>query len=174
MAETLVVEQTVKAPVELVFATARQLERFPEWLDYVTAIKVRERSEDGKVVVSEWEASVPMFGLKAKWVEREEWDEENKTCRFTLMEGDLDKYEGDWHFEPHSDGTIMRLTVTYEYRVPIGGALVQQLVRKIVEEMAKKLLEGIAVAAEQSMKRYACYNCRSHGGKNKPIQEGQS
>jgi hypothetical protein len=37
--------------------------------------------------------------------------------------------------------------------VPIGGALVQQLVRKIVEQMAQKLLEGIAKATEQSMAR---------------------
>ncbi len=149
MAETLVVERIVHAPLERVFAIARQVEQFPEWLDYVTAIRVRERSEDGKVVLSEWEASVPMFGLKAKWVERDEWDEERKVCRFSLQEGDLDKYDGDWYFEPHPEGTKMRLVVNYEYRVPIGGALVQQLVRKIVEQMAQKLLEGIAKAAEQ-------------------------
>ncbi len=149
MAETLVVEQIARAPVEQVFAVARQVERFPDWLDYVTAIRVLERSEDGKIVISEWEASVPMFGLKAKWVERDEWDEERKICRFALQEGDLDKYEGDWYFEPHPEGTKMRLIVNYEYRVPIGGALVQQLVRKIVEQMAQKLLEGIVKVAEQ-------------------------
>jgi len=153
VAETLEVERVVQAPVEQVFAIARQVERFPEWLDYVTAIRVLERSEDGKVVISEWEASVPMFGLKAKWVERDEWDEEQKVCRFALQEGDLDKYEGDWRFEPHPEGTRMRLIVNYEYRVPIGGALVQQLVRKIVEQMAKKLLDGIAMVAEQGAKQ---------------------
>lgn len=153
VAETLVVERVVRAPVERVFAVARQVERFPEWLDYVSAIRVKERSGDGRVVVSEWEASVPMFGLKARWVERDEWDEERKVCRFMLQEGDLDKYEGDWHFEPHEEGTKMRLVVSYEYRVPVGGALVQQLVRKIVEQMAQKLLEGIAKVAEQSTER---------------------
>ncbi|MFN4179681.1 MAG: type II toxin-antitoxin system RatA family toxin [Armatimonadota bacterium] len=151
MAETLVVERIVNAPVERVFSIARQVERFPEWLDYVTAIRVQERSEDGKVVLSEWEASVPMLGLKAKWVERDEWDEERKVCRFSLQEGDLDKYDGDWYFEPHPEGTKMRLVINYEYRVPIGGALVQQLVRKIVEQMAQKLLEGIAKVAEQGV-----------------------
>ncbi|MCS7186769.1 MAG: SRPBCC family protein [Armatimonadota bacterium] len=150
MAETLEVERVARAGVEQVFAVARQVERFPEWLDYVTAIRVLERSDDGRVVISQWEASVPMFGLKAKWVERDEWDEEKKVCHFALQEGDLDKYEGDWYFEPHPEGTKMRLVVSYEYRVPIGGALVQQLVRKIVEQMVQKLLEGIAKAAEQS------------------------
>lgn len=151
MAETLEVERVVRAPVGQVFSVARQVERFPEWLEYVTSVRVLERSEDGKVVVSEWEASVPMLGLKAKWVERDEWDEEQKVCRFALQEGDLDKYEGDWFFEPHPEGTKMRLIVSYEYRVPIGGALVQQLVRKIVEQMAQKLLDGIAKVAEQSV-----------------------
>lgn len=151
MAETLVVEQKVRAPIERVFAIARQVEHFPKWLDYVTAIKALERSEDNKIVVSEWEASVPILGLKAKWVERDEWDDKEKVCRFALVEGDLDRYEGEWKFEPHNDGTKMRLTITYEYRVPIGGSLIQQLVRKIVEQMAKKLLEGIADAAERSM-----------------------
>ncbi|MGQ9463910.1 MAG: type II toxin-antitoxin system RatA family toxin [Candidatus Fervidibacter sp.] len=151
MAETLVVERIVRAPVEKVFAIARQIERFPEWLDYVNAIRVKERSEDGKIIVSEWEASVPMFGLKAKWVERDEWDEEQKMCRFALQEGDLDKYEGNWEFESHPEGAKMRLTVTYEYRVPVGGALVQQLVRKIVGQMVQKLLDGIARIAEQTV-----------------------
>ncbi len=150
MAETLSLERIVKAPVDRVFAVARQVERFPEWLDYVTAICVRERSEDGCLVLSEWEATVPMFGLKARWVERDEWDEANKVCRFALQEGDLDRYEGEWQFLPHPEGTKMVLTITYEYRVPIGGALVQQVVRKIVEQMGQRLLDGIALAAEQS------------------------
>lgn len=150
MTEILTVERIVRAPVEKVFSTARQVERFPEWLEYVTAIKVLERSEDGKVVISEWEASIPMLGLKAKWIEKDEWDEERKVCRFALQEGDLDKYEGDWVFEYHPEGTRMILTVNYEYRVPIGGALVRQLIRKIVEQMARNLLEGIARVAEQS------------------------
>ena len=149
MAETVSLERIVKAPVERVFALARQVERFPEWLDYVTAIRVQARSDDGRVVVSEWEASVPLLGLKARWVERDEWDEAEKKCRFTLQEGDLDRYEGEWLFSPHPEGTHMRLTITYEYRVPIGGALVQQLVRKIVEQMGQRLLDGIAQAAEQ-------------------------
>ncbi len=148
MAETILAEQIARVPVEQAFATARQIERFPEWLDYVKAIKVRERSEEGRVIVSEWEAAVPMLGLKARWVERDEWDETAKVCRFALLDGDLDKYEGEWTFEPHPDGTLMRLRVDYEYKVPIGGALVQQLVKKIVEQMTQKLLSGIAHAAE--------------------------
>lgn len=150
MVETVVAEQIVRAPLEQTFVTARQIERFPEWLDYVTAIKLRERSDDGRIIVSEWEAAVPMLGLKARWVERDEWDETAKVCRFVLLDGDLDKYEGEWIFEPHPDGTLMRLRVDYEYRVPIGGALVQQLVKKIVEQMTQKLLSGIARAAQQS------------------------
>lgn len=140
----------MKAPLEHVFATARLIERFPEWLDYVTAITVREKSDDGLIVVSEWEASVPILGLKARWVERDEWDEEAKICHFVMTEGDFDRYEGEWTFETHPEGTLMRLRVDYEYRVPIGGALVQQLVRKIIEQTVRQFLAGIAQASERS------------------------
>ncbi|GBC98850.1 hypothetical protein HRbin17_01367 [bacterium HR17] len=150
MPETIVLRQIVRAPIARVYAVAKQIERFPEWLDYVTAVRVRDRSPDGRVVLSEWEATVPMLGLTARWVERDEWDDTQQVCRFALVEGDLDRYEGVWEFEEHPDGTQMCLTITYDYRVPVGGALVQQLVRKIVEQMGQKLLAGIARAAEHN------------------------
>lgn len=145
----VVAEQVVKAPVKRVFAIARQIERFPEWLDYVTSITVRERSEDGRVIVSEWEVFVPMLRLKARWVEQDEWDEGELVCRFSMTEGDFDRYEGIWTFEPHPEGTLMRLRVNYVYRPPVGGSLIQRLVRKIVEETVRKFLRGIKVAAER-------------------------
>jgi ribosome-associated toxin RatA of RatAB toxin-antitoxin module len=149
MPETVTLTQVAKAPLDKVYTLAKQVERFPQWLEYVTAIRILERSDDGRTVVSEWEASVPLLGLKARWVERDEWDDEGHLCRFALQEGDLDRYEGVWQFEPHPDGTLMRLEITYEYRVPIGGSLVQQLVRKVVEQMGQKLLDGIAQVAEK-------------------------
>ncbi len=151
MPEKILLSQIARAPVDRVYAVAKQVERFPEWLDYVTAIRVLERSDDGQLVISEWEAFVSMLGLKARWVERDEWDDTQYLCRFNLQKGDLDRYEGVWQFEPHPDGTLMRLEITYEYRVPIGGALVQQLVRKVVEQMGQKLLMGIAQAAEHGV-----------------------
>jgi len=147
--ETVMLTQIAKAPLDKVYSIAKQVERFPQWLDYVTAIRILERQEDGRIVLSEWEASVPLLGLKARWVERDEWDDERRFCHFALQEGDLDRYEGIWQFEPHPEGTLMRLEITYEYRLPVGGTLVQQLVRKVVEQMGQKLLSGIARAAEE-------------------------
>ncbi|MDW8123113.1 MAG: SRPBCC family protein [Armatimonadota bacterium] len=147
MAE-VTVERFSSAPLDKVFQVAREVEHYPEWLDYVRSLKVLERSEDGTVLVTEWQASLPMIGLTSRWKEKDEWDISERVCRFYQIEGDFDQYEGIWTFEPDGGGTRMRLALVYHIAIPIGGPLVEKLVKRLVEQMLEKFLEGIARRAE--------------------------
>jgi ribosome-associated toxin RatA of RatAB toxin-antitoxin module len=107
----------------------------------VQQVTIRER--DGARVVSEWTGLVPEFKRTIKWVEEDVWDDVALTCRFRLLSGDWDRYDGTWDFLAEGEQTRARLTISYEYNVPLIGALIKQLLRKLVERNAEETLAGL-------------------------------
>src|SRR5690242_13551044 len=79
---------SISAPVDAVFAIARDVERFPDFMPEVQRITVVEVSPDGRRQVVEWVGLIPSFRLTVKWTEEDLWDEEERTCRFRQVKGD--------------------------------------------------------------------------------------
>ncbi len=98
-------------------------------------------SREGHRTKSEWVAVA--MGKKVRWLEEEEWDDENLRNRFFSPEGDFDRYEGTWVFLPEGEGTRVVLTLTYELTIPIFGGLLQKLVQKLMQENVESLLKGL-------------------------------
>ena len=105
----------IDAPIETVFAVAKDNESFPEYMTDVKSLTVVERSE-GRTV-SDWVGVVPTFGLKLRWRQEDEWDDAARTCEFRQVEGDYDALEGKWTFSEESGGTRFDSFLEYEYVV---------------------------------------------------------
>src|SRR4051794_5785041 len=54
----------IDAPPEAVFAVASDLERYPEWQDFLQRVSVRERDPDGRPALAEAEADAKVTALK--------------------------------------------------------------------------------------------------------------
>ena len=54
----------IDAPTEAVFAVASDLERYPEWQDFLKRVSVRERDADGRATLVEAEADAKVTKLK--------------------------------------------------------------------------------------------------------------
>jgi len=134
-------EILIDAAADRVYALAKDIEGLPEFLPNVESVTVRER--EGGRTVSEWVGLVPEFRRKIKWVEEDVWDDEARCCRFRLLSGDWDRYDGVWAFEPEGEGTRVRLEISYEYNVPLVGALIQKLLHRLVARSANETLEGL-------------------------------
>jgi ribosome-associated toxin RatA of RatAB toxin-antitoxin module len=84
------------------------------------------------------------MGKKVQWTEVEEWDDANLKNRFYSEEGDFDRYEGTWVFTPEGeDATRVKLTLDYELNLPMFGALLQKLVKKLMQENIEGFLQGL-------------------------------
>ena len=134
-------ETLIEAPPPRVYACAKDVERFPEFLPNVQQVIVRER--EGNRVVSEWHGLVPEFKRTLRWVEEDVWDDDALSCRFRSLSGDWDRYEGTWTFSPEDGRTRVRLDISYDYNVPLIGPLIKQLLRKLVERNAEETLTGL-------------------------------
>ncbi|MDW8107193.1 MAG: SRPBCC family protein [Armatimonadota bacterium] len=141
-------EMVIHAPLETVYAVAREVEAFPEFMPDVKSVKILEKSEDGSRTVTEWVAYASQLKLQVKWIEEDLWDDTNHTCRFRQLKGDYDQMQGLWEFLPHPEGTLFRSTLDYELRLPLLGALVQKVVHHLVTLNLKGIMEGIKARAE--------------------------
>lgn len=142
-------EIQIAACPDRVYRLAKDIERFPEFLPNVQKVTIIER--DGGRLVSEWHGLVPEFKRTIKWTEEDLWDEAARCCRFRLLTGDWDRYDGFWSFEAVDGGTRVRLEIGYDYNVPLVGPLIKQLLRKLVQRNAEETLAGLKRQAAQEV-----------------------
>ncbi len=138
----------VQAPLERVYAIAKDNSRFPEFMKDVKSLTVVE--QEGGRVVSDWVGVVPQFLIKVRWRQEDLWDDEARTCAFRQLSGDYDKMEGEWRFREEDGGTRFESFVDYEYNVPTLGPLVKKVIHGIVVKNLENVLNSIKQRAEAS------------------------
>ncbi len=137
-----IVETTVwiNAPLDRVYAIAKDTERYPEYMKEVQSITPVER--DGERFIADWIGLVPTFGLKVRWRQEELWNDAETSSQFRQVSGDYDRFEGTWKFTAENGGTRFDQFLDYEYNVPTLAALVKRVIHTIVV----KNLESINAA----------------------------
>src|SRR5690606_14942576 len=104
----------IDGPPEAVYELAKDMERFPSFMPDVQSVKVVSRN--GSSTVTEWVSEVD--GTEILWTEEDHFDDANRRIEYRLIEGDLDKFEGEWRFEPVNGGTRVVLTVDFDFGIP--------------------------------------------------------
>lgn len=137
----------IEAPVDEVYAIAKNVERFPEFMDDVRDVEIIE--EEGDRRVSHWVGVIEEFNRTLEWTEEDFWNDEEHTCRFSMVEGDFTEYGGTWTFEEDEAGTVAKLTVDYEYAVPLIGPLIKRLLHRKVQQNCDNMLAAIKSQAEK-------------------------
>ncbi|MDX1934565.1 MAG: SRPBCC family protein [Capsulimonadales bacterium] len=141
----------IRAPRERVIAVARDNESFPEFMEDVHSVVVRERSDDGRRVVSDWVGIVPRFGNKIRWTEEDIWDTEAGTCTFRQVSGDYDRFEGIWTFTADGDETTRFDSVLeYQLEIPLVGSIIKAIVDKTMRNNLEATLIAIKKRCEAS------------------------
>ena len=141
---------SINAPLEKVFALARDAESFPQFMPDVESVVIGERSPDGNRMVTDWVAVASDFKLKVRWTEEDLWDEAAHTCRFTQLKGDYTAYGGLWTFTADGESTVFHSAIDYELDIPLIGPLLKAVVARLMQSNTQKILEAIKTHAEQS------------------------
>jgi ribosome-associated toxin RatA of RatAB toxin-antitoxin module len=145
---SIVVEHVSDAPLERVYAVAKDVERFGEIMPDVESVAILER--EGSTTVTKWVGIVAKMGRKIVWTERDHWDDEKHVCTFEQVEGDYDVYQGVWSFFATPEGgSRMTIELEVEIQIPLVGALLKNLVLKLTRMNAERMLEAIATEASR-------------------------
>lgn len=145
---TVETETWIAAPLEKVYAIAKDNESFPEYMKDVKSLAIVET--DGERVVSDWVGLIPQFMLKVRWRQEDVWDPAAHRCVFRQVSGDYDKMEGVWEFAEENGGTRFKSFLEYEYNIPTLGPLVKKIVHGIVIKNMENVLEAIKKRAESA------------------------
>ena len=139
----------VDAPVSRVYAVARDVEAFPEFMDDLEALRVLERSDDGNRTLTEWVAVIREFKMTVRWTQEDIWDPVSGRDEFRLIKGDMDSMSGYWQFTAVDGGTRFDSLVDYEYNVPLIGTMIKALIRKKMEANLRAQMQAIKERAER-------------------------
>src|SRR2546426_4645858 len=129
----------IRAPLDRVYALAKDVEAFPSFMPDVESIRVQQR--DGSRTVTEWVGVVQ--GRRVRWVEDDDWDDARHVCTFRQREGDFTRYEGTWTFAAVDQGAGTALVVDFELELPLAGALLSHLLKGLVRKNLEGMLGGM-------------------------------
>ncbi|HEY3397995.1 MAG TPA: SRPBCC family protein [Armatimonadota bacterium] len=144
-----IVESTVAiaAPLDQVYALARDIERFPEFMADVEEVKILEQTPERQV--SRWVGVIRELKRTLTWTEDDFWNDAEARCDFRQIEGDFTTYSGSWEFKRTPEGTQVRLAVEYTYEVPLIGALIQNILRKKMQANIDSMLAALQAEAQR-------------------------
>jgi ribosome-associated toxin RatA of RatAB toxin-antitoxin module len=132
-------EQTteIDAAPEAVFAVASDLERYPEWQDFLQRVSVRERDPDGRATLVEAEADAKV--TKLKLVLRATRDEPRRVA-WRAEGGDVKGLSGAFDLAEAGPG---RTRATFGLEVDPGFKLGLLLKGPVADRLRDRVLQGM-------------------------------
>ena len=128
-----------------VYELAKDMESYPKFMPDVESVKVVERNSHS--TVTEWVTNVD--GTPFLWTERDNFDDQNLRIDYALIEGDLEKFEGSWHFRPVEGKTEVSLVVDYDFGLPELTELIGPTLHEKVGENSEMMLSGMKKLVEE-------------------------
>lgn len=142
---TIIEMTTIRAPSERVYKLVETVERYPQFIPDVRALRVLEADNCSRI--SWWH--VVIEGVDFRWIERDDLDPASKIIRYKLIEGDLDKFEGMWRVEEDERASNVTLIIEYELGIPSFEEVLGPILHEKITMNARKLLAGIKQEAER-------------------------
>ncbi len=123
---------------EEVYLLAKDMESYSNFMENVVKITTLEKGED--YTITEWDTRLK--GQPIVWTERDLFDDSARRIDYTLVKGDMKKFEGAWTFESKGDGTLVKLTVDFELGIPMFSSLLNPVAKLIVKKNCEDMLAG--------------------------------
>ncbi len=121
------------------FAVVEELERFPEFMPNVEAIRVLE--DDGRRKVAHWDTVIDDAPLD--WVEEGIYDHDALLVRFRALEGVFDRFDGFWQVKPADEGSEVVFELEYIIGLPEIDEIIGPILRERLIENAEAMLEAL-------------------------------
>lgn len=130
-----------------IYPILKEMEKYPEFMQDLVSVKVIERQDN--TTVTKWVSNVD--GRIIKWTELDTFDDENMHIEYRQIEGDLRKFEGEWILTPITGGTEIKLTVDFEFGIPMIAGLLNPILKKKVRDNSTNMLKAVKERMEQGI-----------------------
>jgi len=135
------IDMVIQAPIERVWETVVDIERYQESMDTVRFVRIVEDDEQGRRRAA-W--SVLLKGSILEWEEEEHLDHGGHTVVFKQIRGDLDHFDGHWRLEAIGpEQTKVVFEVEFEIGIPMLADMLNPVAQRSLQENCTEILRGI-------------------------------
>jgi hypothetical protein len=137
--EVIVKRLMVGADAERVWAVARDLSAYPNFMDQVLNVAPRHLVDGTQV--TDWQ--VLFNGNELCWTEKDEFWPEELRMTFAQLDGDLAEWSGSFQAFAQSDGVLAQYCVRFDLGVPALAEVLHPLGERAVRANCEQMLEEI-------------------------------
>lgn len=145
----------MRAPADVCFHVAADVERWPEILPHYRRVRFHDRRAFGlgRVEMAAWRPFAGPIRYPARWVSEMRADPHEPAVHYRHVAGITRGMDVKWSFQPLPDGAT-RVTVTHAWAGPpwpiIGRFAWRHIIGPhFVSAIARRTLAGVAAAAER-------------------------
>jgi ribosome-associated toxin RatA of RatAB toxin-antitoxin module len=134
------VEATVPdADAAEVFARLQDFSSYPLYTDAVREVVIEGTDESG--TTSDW--AVNFRGGILRWRERDVIDPVARTIDYEQVEGDFERFEGDWRVTSEGDAVRVVFTARFDLGIPTLAPIIDPIAERALRENIQTILLGL-------------------------------
>jgi coenzyme Q-binding protein COQ10 len=122
----------VPYPAELMYAVVSDVEKYPQFLPWVVALRVLSRRENGLTA----EMAVGYGGLRERYTSDVQLDPEARTIDVVEIKGPFKTLENHWRFTPKDDGCEVEFSIAFEFNNRLLHGVAGHAFEKVLLKMA--------------------------------------
>ncbi|WP_190819714.1 type II toxin-antitoxin system RatA family toxin [Saccharopolyspora pogona] len=140
---TVTVESLVPTAIgsdaDTVFSALCDTERFADQTDEVRSVTVTAR-QDG-TQDSEW--AVTFRNGILCWSERDQIDQFARTITFRQLDGDFERFDGEWAVDESGSDTVVRFTAHFDLGMSSLAAIIDPIAEGALRASIQSILRGL-------------------------------
>ncbi|BBB92991.1 MAG TPA: SRPBCC family protein [Methylomusa anaerophila] len=122
-----------------IYPILKGMEKYPEFMTDLISVEIIEQQDN--TTITQWVSNVD--GRIIKWTELDTFDDANMHISYRQIDGDLKKFEGEWILTTIPCGTEIKLTVDFEFGIPMIAGLLNPILKKKVRDNSLSMLTAI-------------------------------
>jgi coenzyme Q-binding protein COQ10 len=121
---------------DLMYAVVADVEKYPEFLPWVVALRVlrREVVRDRDVIFAEM--AVGYGALRERYTSRVVLDPKDRRIDVVQTEGPFKILENHWHFTPSETGSVVEFSIVFQFKNRLLNAVASAALEKVMFRMA--------------------------------------
>jgi len=123
--------RTVPYPAELMYAVVSDVEKYPQFLPWVLALRVLSRREDGLTA----EMAVGYGALRERYTSDVKLDPDARTIDVVEIKGPFKTLENHWRFTPKGEGCEVEFSILFEFKNRLLHSVAGQAFEKALLKM---------------------------------------
>lgn len=125
-------------PPEAVYEVVADIERYPEFLPWCQAARIRSTKAEGNLRWVEADLVIAFPPFRERFGSKVRLDPENLRIDVDYLDGPFRSLQNHWHFFPDPQGCKAEFMVCFEFR----SKLLQLAIGQVFEQAMRKLVQA--------------------------------